>query len=241
MRQLSKHTWEFVEGCQSHASPDALFNSFAALIGRYGFDYFIISGLPSYGEDVEDLIICNRWPRAWTDRYRSRRYFSSDPVSQASFLSAAPLHWRTARAQVPSTKASLEIEAEARDAGLADGIGLPMFDPGNWQVVASLAMSSECDLPTAHVRLIYLAATSCQMRAHDLLVRPSKPPPQLTPREAEILTWTAAGKSYWEVSSILSIAEATVQSHLANARRKLEATNTVQAVAKAAHLRQIRI
>lgn len=53
---------------------------------------------------------------------------------------------------------------------------------------------------------------------------------KLTPREREILTWAAAGKSAWETSSILGISEATVITHLENTRRKLNVATTTQAV-----------
>lgn len=56
---------------------------------------------------------------------------------------------------------------------------------------------------------------------------------KLTKREREILGWMAHGKSYWETGEILGIAEGTVRIHLASIRRKLDATNTTNAVAKA--------
>jgi DNA-binding CsgD family transcriptional regulator len=43
----------------------------------------------------------------------------------------------------------------------------------------------------------------------------------------------AAGKTAWEVSTILGISERTVRFHLNAAREKLQCTTTTQAVAKA--------
>jgi LuxR family quorum sensing-dependent transcriptional regulator len=48
-----------------------------------------------------------------------------------------------------------------------------------------------------------------------------------------VIAWAAAGKSTWEVSCILGIAESTVEKHVAAAVRKLGAANKVQAVAEA--------
>lgn len=56
---------------------------------------------------------------------------------------------------------------------------------------------------------------------------------RLTPREREVLTWAAAGKSAWETSTILGISEATVITHLENIRRKLNVANPTQAVVAA--------
>jgi LuxR family quorum sensing-dependent transcriptional regulator len=54
---------------------------------------------------------------------------------------------------------------------------------------------------------------------------------RLTPREIEILTWVAKGKSRWEVGIILGISEETVKAHLENIRQKLGASNTTHAIA----------
>jgi DNA-binding CsgD family transcriptional regulator len=55
----------------------------------------------------------------------------------------------------------------------------------------------------------------------------------LTPRERECLLWAACGKTAWETSRILKIAERTVKFHLANASRRLDTANTTHAVARA--------
>lgn len=52
-------------------------------------------------------------------------------------------------------------------------------------------------------------------------------------REIDCLKWMAAGKTAWEVSTILGISERTVRFHLNAAREKLQCTTTTQAVAKA--------
>jgi DNA-binding CsgD family transcriptional regulator len=53
----------------------------------------------------------------------------------------------------------------------------------------------------------------------------------LTPREVEVLTWAARGKSAWEIGEILHIAKRTVDEHVQHAARKLGAANRTQAVA----------
>ena len=55
----------------------------------------------------------------------------------------------------------------------------------------------------------------------------------LTPRELEVLTWVARGKSAWEIGTILKISKRTVDEHAATAVRKLGAVSRVHAVALA--------
>ena len=53
------------------------------------------------------------------------------------------------------------------------------------------------------------------------------------------LPLVAEGKTDWEISVILGIAEATVRFHVDNARRKLGAVNRAQAVARLVNQRLI--
>ncbi len=53
----------------------------------------------------------------------------------------------------------------------------------------------------------------------------------LTPRESEVLTWVAQGKSAWEIGEILDIAKRTVDEHVQTAVRKIGAANRTHAVA----------
>jgi DNA-binding CsgD family transcriptional regulator len=55
----------------------------------------------------------------------------------------------------------------------------------------------------------------------------------ISAKELDCLKWTAAGKTAWEASVILSISERTVRFHLNMAREKLNCATTTQAVAKA--------
>ena len=66
------------------------------------------------------------------------------------------------------------------------------------------------------------------------IVETAQPPAErhsLTPREREVLTWVAKGKSAWEIAKILDIAKRTVDAHVQTASRRLGATNRAQAVA----------
>lgn len=54
--------------------------------------------------------------------------------------------------------------------------------------------------------------------------------PRLTARELECLRWAALGKTTAETASELQVAERTVEFHLANATRKLDAPNKTRAV-----------
>jgi DNA-binding response OmpR family regulator len=62
---------------------------------------------------------------------------------------------------------------------------------------------------------------------------------QLNPREIEILTWAARGKTSAEIAQILGLSKRTVDFHADNARTKLGAATRIEATIKAATQRII--
>lgn len=61
----------------------------------------------------------------------------------------------------------------------------------------------------------------------------------LSPREREVLRWIAVGKTHVETATILGISERTVEQHVRNAKKKLNAVSTIQAVVEAMNQREI--
>lgn len=52
----------------------------------------------------------------------------------------------------------------------------------------------------------------------------------LSPREWEVLGWLKLGKTSWDISRILGISERTVNYHVNNIIKKLDASNRIHAV-----------
>jgi DNA-binding NarL/FixJ family response regulator len=67
------------------------------------------------------------------------------------------------------------------------------------------------------------------------------PAPVLSPRELEILTWVARGKSSTDIAAMIGISDRTVDYHVENAMRKLGVSSRVQAAVKACAAKLIRI
>lgn len=58
----------------------------------------------------------------------------------------------------------------------------------------------------------------------------------LTPREVEVLQWSARGKSSWEIGRILHCTEATANYHFSHIRQKFKVSSRGMAVLKALEL-----
>jgi LuxR family transcriptional regulator, quorum-sensing system regulator CviR len=53
----------------------------------------------------------------------------------------------------------------------------------------------------------------------------------LSKKEIEVLSWLKEGKTSWEIATILLISERTVNFHVGNVIKKLDAKNRTHAVA----------
>jgi len=96
---------------------------------------------------------------------------------------------------------------------------------------------SELELTCNQAKMAWLAQLShigmCSLVVPRTLFESSA---VMTPREKDILRWTAEGKTSYEIARILGISGSTVNFHIANVICKLQATNKTQAAIKAAML-----
>ena len=61
----------------------------------------------------------------------------------------------------------------------------------------------------------------------------------LSPRERDCLAFVAEGKSDWDISQIIGIAESTVHAHVEKAKKRLGVKTRMQAVARLARAGEI--
>ncbi|MBY0364752.1 MAG: LuxR C-terminal-related transcriptional regulator [Burkholderiaceae bacterium] len=122
--------------------------------------------------------------------------------------------------------------------GYRTGIAVKLHLPGEKMFL--LGVDREDALPAPSEGLMHLIASLQLLASHAMvaadrllsLSRNERDFPRLTKRELDVLSWTAQGKTAWEVGVILSMSEKTVNFHLGNAMRKLEVTSKHQAVLK---------
>ena len=122
--------------------------------------------------------------------------------------------------------------------GYRTGIAVKLHLPGNKHFL--LGVDRDEALPPSGAELMQTIAGLQLLAAHaltaaDRLLGPKIDQgdlPKLTKRELDVLSWTAQGKTAWEVSVILGMSEKTVNFHLGNAMRKLGVSSKHQAVLK---------
>lgn len=110
----------------------------------------------------------------------------------------------------------------ASEFGLHGGITVPSASPGvDWGFMTfthSAATDPRELIPTIGSSVYFV---NCLQAALDRLTRRPRRMVPLSPRECEVLRWSAIGKTSWEISEILRISERTVNFHLQQVSRKL--------------------
>ncbi|OYU45430.1 MAG: LuxR family transcriptional regulator, partial [Burkholderiales bacterium PBB4] len=118
------------------------------------------------------------------------------------------------------------------------GVTMAMHLPGGRHLSLGVGTSriltaSDPQCQRAMADLSLLTAYAYEAGERLFLATPDVNVSPLSARERECLQWTAAGKTAWETSIIMSIAESTVNKHLTSAIEKLGCSNKAHAVAKA--------
>lgn len=164
----------------------------------------------------------------WGSLYIENNYSAVDPVFNMALNSPAPILWEDAYAR--STSASAEFVQRSMDFGLSAGISYAhqgyalasdttLVSMGNGKTSFSPAQNQIIKHIVPHIAEILVQPTLWNF-------------PTLTAKENEVIKWCAHGKSYWEISLLMSISERTVKFHMNNIFKKLDVLNKAQAVAR---------
>ena len=174
--------------------------------------------------------------------YLKERAFTVDPILHRAEENVTPISWSTSRWDQPLRQQEHAVLSQLRDLAIECGVSVPVHGPG--LAFSVLCLSTRERLrPNLRIRgefeaaLLLLGAyiTSINRERTQLAE-----PPSLTMRQIECLSWTAQGKTAWEIGRILSISERTVRFHLGNAMTALDVVSKHQAVLKAIALGLLR-
>ena len=176
-----------------------------------------------------------QFPEEWETRYAQKEYFLNDNVALTAFLKPGLIFWpdyiRISGLDEERNDESTRIMEEAASTGLKSGWLYSLRGRLSTEAaIISLAGKNIKKTERSRMILEYLLPHLGQAVKRIIQGQPRKSAP-LTARETEILTWTAAGKTSWEISKILNISRRTVEFHMGNVLKKLDAINACQAVA----------
>ncbi len=232
--QVNSDLMSTIETIQRHTSADAILKTMFDAIGEYGFERFIVSGLPDRGMDVRPFVLLSGWPDEWYQRYTTQGYVHLDPVARHCFSTTLPFDWADAPFDSYSDLPAKRVMQEARDFGMDDGFCVPIHMEGGMQGVVSLVGRTDDLDDKARLELHMLALYAHgQLRYLHTMSGDTVPRRAITAREGEILKWAAVGKTAQDIAIITGLSERTINQHCENAQKKLGTNNRLHTVVEA--------
>jgi LuxR family quorum sensing-dependent transcriptional regulator len=233
--------FECIEAMERVRSPNALLEELAKAGRACGFTSGGIATIPNVDRDFKQYAYIYRWPFGWFERYSERNYLADDPVIRRLRSSVRPFAWHEATYDREREPAAGLIMNEATEYGLNFGFTVPVYTLTG-DLVSVTFGGDRFDMSPEDRRTLHLIAIYAHAKIMDLIgPRPVVDElPKLSPRELEVLKWSAAGKTSRDIADILNIAANTVETYMANACLKLDAVTRTQAVAQAIRARLIK-
>lgn len=202
--------------------------------------WFLVGVISARSLVSPNISICSNYPAPWLDSYVSGGRQGVDPVVSYILSENIPVIWsELVKKPEFAQKDHLALMDDAKRHGLHDGLSVPVHTPVGDTAVFSLATDNGAGsarqvlshaIPYAQLFAIHLVDRYLSLVRIDTDARDGG---LFTAREAECLFWACEGKTAWEIARILAIAERTVEFHLTNCAKKLNAANRQHAIALA--------
>jgi DNA-binding CsgD family transcriptional regulator len=195
--------------------------------------WLVIDG-PSPTAAPKFYSVCNA-PAAFLASARDTSAGARDPLNGHLKRSSVPIVYDQ---EFYVSEGAAELWEEQAPYGYKCGVGVALHLPNHQHFV--LGVDRDTPLPQDDEKLarlmgdLQLMSVHAQAAATRLMVPANETQvPKLTPREVDILRWSAEGKSAWNVGEILGVSEHTVNFHMRNIFRKLDCSSKPQALLKA--------
>jgi len=246
-----------IEAC---TTLDQLRDRLQTIIENHGFSAFefLDAGQPHLDRPFHFGTVDEKW----VEEYTRNNFVVVDPCIAQARKTNTPFTWGSVK--LPAFRGrrrpgAIRTMEAARDHGFTEGLMIPYHFRDHLGRVHSSSNVFFWKDPVAkfkfllserkhelHLIMIYWVQRAVDIIAEDhrtgvTVIRPNQPGggPTLTDRERDMLAWAGRGKTAADTADILKISEETVETHIRNAMRKLDATNKTHAVAKAIYLGMI--
>jgi LuxR family quorum sensing-dependent transcriptional regulator len=226
---------EFIDKSLKAETPDLLFKELVKVADSNGYDKVIFSvtndgDLP---KDKNKLGIFFNYPEDWQKYYSEKSYHLIDPVLKYAAVQSGSFRWSDLEENLPLSSRQRRFFREGEEAGLRNGIGVPLRGPKGQLSGIALASSQKkdacsqnLDLMTAYCNQFYIAYKRFYANEN---IKNTKIL-ELTKKENQILHWLGQGKTDDEVALIEKMSKHTVNSHVRSIFFKLGVNNRISAV-----------
>jgi LuxR family quorum-sensing system transcriptional regulator SolR len=221
--------------CDYHAVVTDTNDSFGYLSGRcraLGFD-FCATGIRLPLPIAEPkTILENNYSPAWQAEYEGSNYVEIDPTIAHALSQVGPAYWSDTYDSAP------DFWESAFKHDLRNGISIATRHSSGALGMLSVArgdneisLTERRFLAPELLRLTEMFGVTKFAKTVERLLPEATA--LLTPREKEVLRWTADGKTSEDIGKILSVSVNTINFHVKQSLGKLNALNKTQAVVKA--------
>jgi len=222
------------------ASSQEWFATLKALSVKIGYSRILFGLKGSSTADNTQAQIHSDYPGTWRKSYDDNGYAAIDPIVKHCLSSNRPLIWHREDFQKQPHAHFFE---EAALHGVDRGLALPLHGVNGQAGMLCLQYADDArhaeqemlrSLPMATLLRDFALEGAIRLCAANepIAVR-------LTNREREVLQWSAAGKTTWEIAMIHSCTTAAIDFHFKNIRRKFQVTSRQAAMVKAIQQRLI--
>ncbi|PVE20310.1 LuxR family transcriptional regulator [Microvirga sp. KLBC 81] len=174
------------------------------------------------------------YPDEWQKRYFAMGYDRIDPIIKIGRKRTGALRWSDVYNDASTTEIERRVFDEAAEFGLRSGICVPLHGPDGSLAIMSFGRPWDREFQNRTTTYLHLAALHFHLKVANF-ANPTgiEKAPNLSPREKECILWVARGKSSWDIGMILGISVNTVDFHIKNVMRKLDAASRTVAAIKA--------
>ncbi|AVJ15701.1 hypothetical protein CLM71_00265 [Serratia sp. MYb239] len=199
-------------------------------------------GVPHYSYVIQskyqksDPIIMSNFPKSWIEKYRKFSFHKIDPILVGARNSIIPFQWQDQSHKKFDTVENLKLNANLASSSLS-GYTFPLHDHKNNFVALSvchIGCNTGVEVWIEEIKcLIQESLASIHNEIVSFIDREHNEINNkigLTEREKQVVYWASQGKTYNEISIILSIKEVTVKFHVGNILKKFGTINMKQTI-----------
>lgn len=205
------------------------------ICSKFNFVNATYFGTGILGLPLGEHILLTTYPKAWINHYFEQGYEHLDPIIFAGNKSILPMDWSTIEVKKYHSK---KFFGEAAEFGLGrNGLTISVRGIHGDHSLFSVNTHTEVQEWIRKDTRVFSDLTYFAHLLHQQVINKHAPALSiieitLSQREKEVLRWAALGKTAWETSQIINLAEKTVSFYISNACTKLKVATKTQAVAK---------
>jgi LuxR family quorum-sensing system transcriptional regulator CciR len=202
--------------------------------GEIGFHHVAVVHSISLRRDDPGFISIDNYPEAWAEEFVGSRLYLDDPVLAASQRTAKGFCWSDVTGLMAIDARHRNVLEKSSRYGMGYGFTVPANVPGEPTGSCSFSVRQGRSLPLANLRASELIGIDAFHAARRLQGRPHIGAlPHFSPRQRQCVRLLAAGKTDWEIATILGISPETSRHYAKAARAAYNVVTRTQLVVHA--------